>query len=45
MLFRDDKHSIFPRKSVRAKDIIEAKVKDQKMKLQRTDEMNKSKYI
>ena len=44
MLFRDDKRSIFPRKSVRTKDIIEAKEKDQKMKLQRTDEMNESKY-
>ena len=44
MLFRDNKRSIFPRKSVRTKDIIEAKEKDQKMKLQRTDEMNESKY-
>ena len=44
MLFRDDKCSIFPRKSVRTKDIIEAKEKDQKMKLQRTDEMNESKH-
>ena len=44
MLFRDDKRSIFPRKSVRTKDIIEAKEKDQKMKVQRTDKMNESKY-
>ena len=44
MLFRDDKRSIFPRKSVRTKGIIEAKEKDQKMKLQRTNGLNESKY-
>ena len=33
MLFRDDKRSSFPRKSVRTKGIIKAKEKDQKMKL------------
>ena len=44
MLFRDDKPSIYPRKSVRTKGIIKAKGKDQKMKLQRTDEINESKY-
>ena len=44
MLFRDDKRSIFPRKSVRTKDIIEVKEKDHKMNLQRTDEMNESKH-
>ena len=44
MLFRDDKLSSFPRNSVRTKDIIKAKEKDQKMKLQRTDEINESKY-
>ena len=44
MLFRDDKLSSFPRNSVRTKDIIKAKEKDRKMKLQRTDEINESKY-
>ena len=40
MFFRYDKHSIFPRQSVRTKDIIKPKEKDQKMKLQRTDKIN-----
>ena len=44
MLFRDDKCSIFPTKSVRTNDIIKAKEKNQKMKLQRTDEIKESKY-
>ena len=44
MLFRDDTCSIFPRKSVTTREIIEAKENAQKMKLQRTDEMNESKY-
>ena len=44
MFFRYDKHSIFPRQSVRTKDIIKPKEKDQKMKLQRTDKINEWKY-
>ena len=40
MLSRDNKHSSFPRNSVRPTHIIKAKAKDQKMKLQRTDEIN-----
>ena len=43
MLFRDDKRSIFQRNTVRTKGIIKANKKDQKKKLQRKDEINKSK--
>ena len=44
MMFRDDKQTLFPRKSITEEECMKARCRDNKLKQERTEKINCSKY-